>query len=109
MKLRLNTLNAIAARWPKTYSRRKNELKIEDLTTKRQRDYNKNMKIIRQRESYLENLKRTTRKFWVKVVADYNAGIPVPEIASKYTNPKTNRPYSRQHIHAILKKMSEIA
>lgn len=65
------------------------------------------MQVINQREIYLENLKLQSRKFWRKIVADYNAGIPVPEIARKYTNPRTGKPYSRAHIHAVLKYMRE--
>ena len=65
------------------------------------------IKIIDQRKQYLENLKKETREFWLNVVADYNGGMNAKEIAAKYINPRTQRPYSRQHIHAIIRKMRE--
>lgn len=65
------------------------------------------MKVINQRELYLEQLKLKSRKFWRKVVELYNQGTPVPEIAKKFINPRTGKPYSRQHIHAILKYMRD--
>ena len=65
------------------------------------------MKVISQREIYLDNLKKEARIFWAKVVEDYNAGVKPEDIAQKYINPRTNKPYSRQHIHAIIKKMRE--
>lgn len=67
--------------------------------------YSKNMEIINQRKAYLENRKRQTRKFWVKVVNDYNSGISAADIAAKYTNPRTGKSYSRQHIHMIIRFM----
>lgn len=63
------------------------------------------MKVISQRKLYLKRLKEKTRELGLKIVADYNAGVPVDEIAAKYKNPKTGRPYSRQRIYAIIRQM----
>jgi len=65
------------------------------------------VEVISQRENYLKNLKDSTRKFWLKVVEMYNDNISPTVIASKFTNPRTGKPYSRQHIHAIIKKIRE--
>lgn len=65
------------------------------------------MQIKSQRQIYLDNLKAKTREFGLKIIEDYNAGMPVPQIAQKYTNPKTGKPYSAGRIHAIIKQMRE--
>lgn len=65
------------------------------------------MKIISQRDKYLQERKAKTLVFWHKVVADYNPPNPISakEIALKYINPNTGKNYSRQQIYVILKKM----
>ena len=78
------------------------------MTMTLQKDYYYIMKIKRQREQYLENLKRKTRKFWVKVVVDYNNGMTAKEIAAKYINPRTGKNYSREHIYTIINEMSKV-
>jgi len=77
------------------------------LTMTLQKTYNNIMKIKRQRELYLENLKRKTRKFWVKVVADYNSGMTAREIAKKHINPRTGKNYTREHILTIVREMQK--
>jgi len=66
------------------------------------------IKINRQREKYLKALRDEVMPFWSKVVDQYNSGIPAREIAKMHINSKTNKNYSRQHIHSIIKKMSKL-
>ena len=65
------------------------------------------MKVINQREIYLKKLKEETRSFWLKVVEDYNSGMKPDDIAKKYINKRTGKPYSRPHIHSIIKQMRD--
>lgn len=51
--------------------------------------------------------KKEAREFWLRVATDYNAGMTPKEIAERYTNPNTGKPYTREHIHWILKKLRE--
>lgn len=66
------------------------------------------MNIEPQREKYLAQLREGVMPFWNKVVEQYNQGISPKKIAKMHTNPKTGKPYSRQHIHLIIKKMREL-
>jgi hypothetical protein len=45
--------------------------------------------------------------FWLKVAADYNAGMTAKDIAVKYLNPATKKTYTREHIYWILKKLQK--
>lgn len=45
--------------------------------------------------------------FWLQVAQEYNDGIPPEEIAEKHINPKTGKPYTREHIYWILKRVKE--
>lgn len=50
-----------------------------------------------------EKRRRLAKQFWARVTKD-NETLTPSEIAAKYTNPKTNKPYSRGHIQWILAK-----
>lgn len=49
--------------------------------------------------------KQKAVSFWLQVAADYNNGMTAQQIAQKYTNPLTQRPYTRQHVYLILRKV----
>jgi hypothetical protein len=57
--------------------------------------------------NYQGHSKRTQEAmgFWVKVATDYNAGMTAEKIASRYTNPRTGKNYTRQHVYLILRKI----
>ena len=50
-------------------------------------------------------IKKLAAKFWFDVLKDYNEGLSADEIAAKYTNPKTGKSYTRQHIYWILRQI----
>lgn len=52
--------------------------------------------------------KKKAVDFWLKVAADYNAGVSAQELSTRYINPVTNKHYTRQHIYWILKKINSI-
>lgn len=52
--------------------------------------------------------KKQARDFWIRVATDFNGGIPASKIAKRYTNPKTGKPYTREHIYYILKQVKTI-
>lgn len=56
------------------------------------------------------HIKRKTeaREFWVRVATDYRAGMTPTEIAQRYINPKTNKPYTREHIHWVLNQIRKM-
>lgn len=64
------------------------------------------MKIISQREKYLDKM-REARKFWPEVIKLYNEGMRAEDIAKRFINPKTGKQYSRGHIFKIIKIMRE--
>lgn len=69
-------------------------------------------KIINQRESYLAELHAKSEAFAKVVVAEYNGdettvALSAAQIAAKHINPKTGKPYSRQHIHKILNRVKK--
>ena len=45
---------------------------------------------------------------WIKIAEDYNKGIPVKDIAKKYTNPITKRQYSIPYIYWVLKRIQQL-
>ena len=49
--------------------------------------------------------KREASEFWLKVATDINAGMTPDEIAGRYTNPKTGKPYTRQHIYWVIRQI----
>lgn len=53
-----------------------------------------------------ERRKRRAMDLWLRVATDFNAGMPAKDIAKRYTNPKTGKTYTREHIYWILKKLS---
>jgi len=52
-----------------------------------------------------EQRKRKASDLWLRVGTDYNGGMPAREIAKRYTNPKTGKHYTREHIYWILNKL----
>lgn len=51
--------------------------------------------------------KKEAMDLWLRVATDYNNGLSATKIAKRYTNPKTGKPYTREHIYFILRKLSE--
>jgi hypothetical protein len=49
--------------------------------------------------------KRYINDFYLRVVTDINAGLTPIQIAARYTNPITGKPYTRQHIYWIIRKL----
>lgn len=58
---------------------------------------------------YKGNTKRKKEavSLWLEVVAEAKQGLTVPEIREKHTNPRTGKPYTREHIYWILKNYSD--
>jgi len=67
------------------------------------------IKVIDQRKLYIANRKRRSQEFQRKVLMDYNTGLSAGEIASRYVNPQTGKPYTRQYIHMIIRTMRDSA
>jgi hypothetical protein len=44
-------------------------------------------------------------ELWLRVATDFNGGMRAKDIAKRYTNPKTGKPYTREHIYWILNKL----
>lgn len=44
-------------------------------------------------------------EFWLEVAKRFNAGEDPKDIANSIINTKTNRPYRREHIYWILRKL----
>ncbi len=49
--------------------------------------------------------KKEASDFWLRIATDINAGLTPDEIAGRYTNPKTNKPYTRQHIYWVIRQL----
>jgi len=49
--------------------------------------------------------RQVTQGVWQNILDDFKNHKPVPEIATQHLNPKTNRPYSTNHIYWILRRM----
>ena len=45
---------------------------------------------------------------WIKIANEYNSGIPVPEIAKKYTNPHTGKQYTEAYVYWVLKRVQTL-
>jgi hypothetical protein len=45
---------------------------------------------------------------WIKIATDYNAALSIDEIRKRNPNPKTGKPYSRVHIHKILRELKKM-
>jgi hypothetical protein len=63
------------------------------------------MKVEKPKETIRE---KRIKQFWMQVIQDYNAGIPVPIIAKRYRNPQTGKHYHRTHIYWILRQADRI-
>lgn len=50
---------------------------------------------------------RETKAFWIKIVTDINAGMTPDQIAERYINPKTHKPYTREHIYWVIRKINK--
>lgn len=57
---------------------------------------------------YHRHTKRSKKALdlWLRIATDYNNGIPAKDIARRYTNPITKKPYTREHIYWVLKQLS---
>lgn len=57
--------------------------------------------------TYQGHKKRSQRAhdLWLRIATDFNAGMSAKDIASRYTNPITKRPYTREHIYLVLRKI----
>lgn len=42
---------------------------------------------------------------WLRVATDVNAGIEPKDIAKRYINSKTGKPYTREHIYWIIRQV----
>lgn len=49
--------------------------------------------------------KKEATDFWLRVATDVNAGMTPEEIAGRYTNPKTQKPYSVKHIYWVIRQL----
>lgn len=49
--------------------------------------------------------KKQAKDFWLRVATDYNGGLSASKIAKRYTNPRTGKPYTREHVYFILKRI----
>ena len=60
--------------------------------------------------NYQQHQQRISRAkdFWLKVIADYNAGMSAQTICERYINPNTGRHYSREHIYWVLKQAQRL-
>lgn len=50
--------------------------------------------------------KQAFSDFMLRVATDINAGSTPEEIAEKYINPKTNKPYTREHIYWVIRQIN---
>ena len=53
------------------------------------------------------NRKKMALSFWFRVASLYNDGVSAGEIAKRFTNPRTEKHYTRQHIYLILRKLRQ--
>lgn len=51
--------------------------------------------------------RRETDDFWLNVATDINAGFTPDEIKERYTNPKTGKPYTREHIYWVIREINK--
>lgn len=45
---------------------------------------------------------------WIRIATDYISGMTAQEIAARYKNPITKKPYSRGYIYWVLKKIQAL-
>jgi hypothetical protein len=48
---------------------------------------------------------KKAKDFWLRVATDLNAGMLPADIAKRYTNPITKKPYTREHIYWIIRQL----
>lgn len=51
--------------------------------------------------------RKATSEFWLRVATDLNAGMTPDEIAGRYINPKTEKPYTREHIYWVIRQLKK--
>jgi len=51
---------------------------------------------------------KVAKSLWLKMAEDYDNDIPPAEIAKKYKNPKTGKPYTRGHVYWVLERLQKI-
>jgi hypothetical protein len=58
---------------------------------------------------YHKHAKRTQRAIdlSLRMAADFNAGMSAKDIARRYTNPYTKKPYTREHVYLVLKRLQK--
>lgn len=44
---------------------------------------------------------------WTKIATDVMGGIPIPEVAKRYINPKTKKHYTPNYIYYIIKELNK--
>jgi hypothetical protein len=47
------------------------------------------------------------KEFWAQVATDVNAGMTAKQIANRYKNPVTGKPYTREHIYWVIKQLNK--
>lgn len=49
--------------------------------------------------------KEEARDLWIRIATDFNSGMTPKEIAERYTNKNTGKPYHVNHIYYILRQI----
>lgn len=50
--------------------------------------------------------KKVATDFWLRVATDYNGGMTPEDIATRYKNPRTSKPYTVKHIYWVLRQLN---
>ncbi len=66
------------------------------------------MKITNQRAKYLKDKRDKVMPVWLKMAKDYNSGVKVSVIKTKYISPETGRHYSVSRIYNIFRKLRKM-
>lgn len=51
--------------------------------------------------------KQAFSDFMLRVATDINGEFTPEDIAKRYINPKTNKPYTREHIYWVIRQINE--
>lgn len=49
--------------------------------------------------------KKEARDLWLRIATDINGGITPEEVAKRYVNPRTNKPYTIKHIYWVIRQL----
>lgn len=49
--------------------------------------------------------KKLATDFWLRVATDINGGMTPDEVAGRYKNPKTGKPYTVKHIYWVIRQL----